>query len=133
MSKRFTSRFIGAAAGAAIAALGVGAIAGAQSSNTAPKTPKAVSAPGPARAEAPQSPSADRDKIQSGDQTSRDTPGSRDAKDATAAAAAASSENKSESSSGSESSPETAANSDGPGGHADAPGANVDHQAQGQE
>jgi hypothetical protein len=62
---------------------------------------------------------ADRDNVQSGDQTTPDRPGASGAEQT-----------------GSEStqSSESATNSDGPGGHADEPGnATADHQFQGNE
>jgi hypothetical protein len=67
---------------------------------------------------------ADRDTVQSGDQTTPDKPGTSGAEQA-----------GSESSPSSESaSSESANNSDGPGGHADEPGnATADHQFQGNE
>lgn len=66
----------------------------------------------------------DRDNVQSGDQTTPDRTG-------TAAASPRSGEQSTEQST--EQSGESASPSDGPGGHADAPGANVDHQFQGNE
>jgi hypothetical protein len=67
--------------------------------------------------------SGDRDNVQSGDQSAPDRPG------AATADASAGAENPEQS----VDAPESAFNGDGPGGHADAPGANVDHQFQGNE
>jgi hypothetical protein len=75
----------------------------------------------------------DTDTLQQGDQTTPDVVnGVQSAAKAAATkpAAKAPSETASESSEGSES---TSAESDGPGGHADPAGQNVDHQFNGQE
>ena len=98
----------GVLAGIAALALGGSAIASAASSTTTPApTHESTTAP-------------DRDNIQSGSQT---TP---DAKDTAATAESAPDSNA-------ESSGESVANNDGPGGHADAPGnPSADTQQQGQ-
>lgn len=62
----------------------------------------------------------DGDNVQSGDQSTPDQPGAATGSESSGA------ENP-------EQSGESASPSDGPGGHADAPGANVDHQFQGNE
>jgi hypothetical protein len=77
-------------------------------------------APSPAPAAAPEPTGGpDTDSVQSGDQTAPDKPGSGEAAEAPGAEAPGT---------------ETAANDDGPGGHADEPGnANADHQFEGAE
>ncbi len=118
---------IGAAAGVAALAAGGAALAGATQS--AP-----IKAPAPAAAQEVKAP--DTDNVQSGDQTTPDSP-------ATAARAHSSTKSAAGSEApGNENAPEAAGNaaeapsnenapSDGPGGHADPPG-NVDNQQQGQ-
>ncbi len=118
---------IGAAAGVAALALGGAALAGATQS--AP-----IKAPVPAAAQEVKAP--DTDNVQSGDQTTPDSP-------ATAARAHSSSTSPAGNEApGNENAPEATgkaaeapsnenAPSDGPGGHADPPG-NVDNQQQGQ-
>ncbi|HEV7523989.1 MAG TPA: hypothetical protein VGP92_03450 [Acidimicrobiia bacterium] len=94
---------------------GAGIIAAAAQSSTTTKP--AVVTPAPAK---------DGDTVQQGDQTTPDVPGASETpepavKSATAKATAAETPGT-----------ETETANDGPGGHADAPGA-VDHQFDGQE
>jgi hypothetical protein len=105
MTKRIQGLFVAFAAVAAMA-LGGAVFASAQTSHA--KAPEKVAA-------------VDKDNIQSGDQTTPDT-----TKKSTKAAELPGVESTTETSS--ESAP-----SDGSGGHADAPGATVDHQFQGTE
>lgn len=65
----------------------------------------------------------DGDNVQSGDQSTPDQPGAAGGHESSGV------ENPEQPGNAAES----ATNSDGPGGHADAPGANVDHQFQGNE
>jgi hypothetical protein len=107
------------AAVAALAALGLGGavFAQAQSSTTPHAHHHAVRAAGLATAGA-----TDGDTVQSGDQSTPDQPG--------AAGEQTGAESPEQPGAGSES----AAGSDGPGGHADEPGnPNADHQFQGTE
>jgi hypothetical protein len=129
MTKRIQRLFVAVAALAALA-VGGSAIASAQQSGQKP-APAQQSAAGAERIGGP-----DTDNIQSGDQSTPDTTG------VAAKATAAQSETP-----GTEQSPaseqqgaaeqpgsESAANDDGPGGHADEPGnATADHQFQGVE
>jgi hypothetical protein len=102
----------GALAALGALALGGSAFASAQSSTTAKQPAVKV------HRTVEKTNASDMDNIQSGDQTTPDTG---------ANAKASSTETSTENA------PENSAASDGPGGHADPPGANVDHQATGQE
>jgi hypothetical protein len=122
MSKRIQKLVVAVAALAALA-LGGAVMAQAQSSPAA----------APARTSA-----ADRDSVQSGDQTTPDRPatatkahtGRHNPVRAGAANERSGAENPERGGGGSESAP----GSDGPGGHTDEPGnANADHQFQGNE
>jgi hypothetical protein len=97
---------------AALAALALGGAVFAQAQSPSPAAPHHANV-------------VDRDNVQSGDQTTPDRPGANAAE-----------QGGSESTQSSESTqrPESANNSDGPGGHADEPGnATADHQFQGNE
>jgi cytoskeletal protein RodZ len=141
MTKRIQKLFLAVAALSALA-VGGSAIASAQQSGTT-TTPPPASEPvgGP-----------DTDSIQSGDQTTPDAPGTTASTKATTAKVALKASPKAAASQtpeapgteqpaaseqpGAAEQPgsESAANSDGPGGHADEPGnASADHQFQGQE
>ncbi|MDQ6607275.1 MAG: hypothetical protein M3Z06_12095 [Actinomycetota bacterium] len=106
MTKRIQGMFVAFAAVAAMA-LGGAVFASAQTSHTKATEPVAA---------------VDKDNIQSGDQKTPD----RTTKATELPGVESTTETTSETSS------ETAP-SDGPGGHADAPGATVDHQFQGVE
>ncbi len=108
----------------AVAALGALALGGSAIASAASSHHKAVHKSNHSathrstRAAEPTGP--DRDNVQSGDQSTPDVKGSESSE--------SSRENAPERSG------ESAANNDGPGGHADEPGnANADHQFQGQE
>jgi hypothetical protein len=132
MTKRIQRLFLAVAALGALA-VGGSAIATAQQSGQTP-APVQQSAASSERVGGP-----DTDNIQSGDQTTPDTVGASAA--ASKAAAATTEAPGTEQSAASEQpgaaeqpGSESAANDDGPGGHADEPGnASADHQFQGQE
>jgi hypothetical protein len=112
---------------AAVAVLGLGALAGAAvkaSAGSAPVKGAATPATGiyTAAAAEPAASQTDADNVQQGDQTTPD-----------ATAASQSSAEPTEAP-GEQASSESATANDGPGGHADEPAnANADHQFQGQE
>ena len=136
MPKRIQQLFTAVAALAALA-LGGAAIASAQNAGSTP-TPAAPSAPAVEKVAGP-----DTDNIQSGDQTTPDAaPASVvhgkkavAAQSSTATPEAPGTEQPSgaETPGAAETPGSESAASDGPGGHADAPGSNVDHQFQGNE
>lgn len=149
MFERFSSKSLTATAAALLAALGVGGAAMAQSSakptpkpsqsqgSTAPST-QSMEVPGQ-ESTAPENSAADGDNIQQGDTgtaatataagSKADAPESAGDKANTGAAATDKADAGMEAPGS-----ETAAGSDGPGGHADEPGSpNADHQAQGVE
>jgi hypothetical protein len=114
---RLTHKLIGAA-GVALAFAGVGttaAIAGAGASS-----PPALK---PAVRTATVTP-ADTDNVQEGDQTTPDVPGAAESPEPAAKTTAVKVKSAAT---------ETESPSDGPGGHEDPAGANVDHQFEGQE
>jgi hypothetical protein len=132
MTKRFQKMFLALAALSALA-VGGSAIASAQQSSTAATPPaKAAQAPEPVGG-------PDTDNIQSGDQTTPDAVGASAATSKTtlkAAEAPGTEQSPASEQPGAAEQPgsETAANDDGPGGHADEPGnAAADHQFQGAE
>jgi hypothetical protein len=136
MSKRIQKAVMAVAAIGALAA-GGSAIASAQNPGPTPtSTPPAVtqSATSPEKVGGP-----DTDNIQSGDQTTPDTatasPVSAKASSATTEAPGTEQSAASEQPGAAEQpGSESAANSDGPGGHADEPGnPSADHQFQGTE
>jgi len=112
---------------AAVAVLGLGALAGAAVKANAGSAPvksatTPVTAVYTAATAEPAATQTDTDNVQQGDQTTPD------------AAAASQSSAASTEAAGEAASSETATNSDGPGGHADEPGnPNADHQFQGVE
>lgn len=111
----------GVAAGLAALALGGSAISGAASN--APATHTGT----PGAQESTTGP--DTDNVQSGDQSTPDTPGSADPRSASDRADGRAGNEAA----GSESGGESAVDSDGPGGHADEPGnPNADTQQEGQ-
>ena len=129
MTKRLNQLLIPVAAVVAVVG-GYSAIASAQGSTAAPPVKAAQTAP----AEPVGGP--DTDNIQSGDQTTPDTGGVVTKATAAQATEAPGTEQNpaSEQPGAPESAGESAANSDGPGGHADEPGnAAADHQFQGTE
>jgi len=114
----------GVAAGLAALALGGSAIAGAASNQPA------APAGAPVTQESTTGP--DTDTVQSGDQSTPDTPGSAEASSASDPADSGTEAPGTEAA-GSESAGESAVGNDGPGGHADEPGnPNADTQQQGQ-
>jgi hypothetical protein len=132
MTKRIQRMFLAVAALAALA-VGGSAIASAQQSGQSP-APAQQSATSLEPVGGP-----DTDNIQSGDQTTPDTAGvsaSASKSAATTAEAPGTEQPAASEQPGAAEQPgsETAANSDGPGGHADEPGnATADHQFQGVE
>lgn len=119
MAKRMQKLLIAFAAFAALATGGA-VFAQAQTSQTSgSENPAAV----------------DRDHVQSGDQTTPDQPGTVTASHKSAAPTAGTGNGSAANEQpGEQPGSESAANSDGPGGHADAPGnASADHQFQGVE
>jgi hypothetical protein len=133
MTKRIQKLVVGVAALAALA-LGGSAIASATQQSTQSKAPVQKSAASSEKVGGP-----DTDNVQSGDQTTPDAVG---ASASTAKASAATSEAPGTEQPASSEQPgtaeqpgsESAANDDGPGGHADEPGnASADHQFEGQE
>jgi hypothetical protein len=105
----------GAGTGVALASPGAAGAAPAHTVRvvSAQLAPQAPSALGAAAAPAVPSPApADGDTVQSGDQTTPDSPNATAAEATTAGASEA-----------------TAPETDGPGGHQDPPGANIDHQS----
>ena len=95
------------------------AFAGAPSTSTTPTAPIVVTEPTV----------PDTDQLQQGDQTTPDVAGAVEAPE-TGAATKEASGSASEAAGGTE---QSAPESDGPGGHADPAGQNVDHQFDGQE
>jgi hypothetical protein len=134
---RLTHKLIGAA-GVALAFAGVGTtavIAGAGASSP-PAIKPAVQTAVP----------ADTDNVQQGDQTTPDVPGAAETPEPAAKSAAVTVKSASLAAKAAPVTPEpttaetekpaaseTASPSDGPGGHEDPAGANVDHQFEGQE
>ena len=104
----------------ALAATAVLLISGAASAfAAAPVTSTPAAAAVAPAAEAPEAAGPDTDTLQEGDQTMPDVAGAAEAPESAAEAAEA---------------PEAAGTeADGPGGHADADGQNVDHQFDGEE
>lgn len=121
MAKRIQRVMLGVAA---LAALALGGAVFAQASPPATTSP-IPAAPG---SQAPERVSAaDRDNVQSGDQTTPDRPDAARRNERPGAGKAAQAGRKAERSG------EVPEASDGPGGHADPAGAGVDHQFQGNE
>lgn len=118
MTKRFQKLMVSVAA---LAAFALGGSVLAQAQSTTPAKPATAQARPAAAAETPGA--KDADHVQSGDQTTPDGPAAK--------AAAEQPGSETADSAGSERSVSESA-SDGPGGHADPPGA-VDHQHQGAE
>jgi hypothetical protein len=106
---------------AATAVLLISGAASAFAASPAPATPAPVALVTQAEPTGP-----DTDLLQQGDQTTPDVAGTS----TTTAAENATSEIAAEAPAGTEAS---GTESDGPGGHADSPGQNVDHQFDGQE
>ena len=109
---------------AATAVLLISGVASAFAASPAPAAPVTVApitqpAADPVAAEPAQA--GDTDTLQAGDQTAQDVPGAAESKAETPEAA------------GIEAPEAASAEKDGPGGHADADGANVDHQFEGEE